>query len=510
MTDLPASPDLSHLKKQAKNLLRDVRAGNEAALIRVLETLPAAQRLDRSALASYDLKLHDAQSVVAREHGFKSWTDLKRYVSWKTADNTERLKTWLRWALEGNPRERNLAVRTLHEEPGLFANDSWIACTAGRIEIVERALARDPDWANRPGGPLAMPPLAAVTQSSLILEPGFEAPLLACARLLLQHGADPDSAWSDPRAPEFPLSALYGAAGRTHNVAMTKLLLEAGADPNDNESLYHSVEARDPACTQLLLDAGARVTATNALGRVLDYDKLDTLKLLLSHGGDPNESCWIHHAILRGRSLDHVLALRDAGADLRAQDRSGISVYRWAGMHGRDDIVAMLQAAGVNEDLSVEEAFIAACTRCDAAAARKILDQAPDIFARLSQSQIATLPRLADLGNLGAVRTMLDLGWPREAKTAWEATALNLAVFRGDAEMAELLLTSGADWRTRHGFGDNVLGTLSWASQAETIEDPAPRDYVGCARALIAHGVPLSAMEPYTFSEPVAEYLSGL
>ena len=57
------------------------------------------------------------------------------------------------------------------------------------------------------------------------------------------------------------------------------------------------------------------------------------------------------------------------------------------------------------------------------------------------------------------------LGWPREVKAAWDATALNLAVYRGDAQMAELLLESGADWQTRHGYGSNVVGTLSYASQ---------------------------------------------
>ena len=113
------------------------------------------------------------------------------------------------------------------------------------------------------------------------------------------------------------------------------------------------------------------------------------------------------------------------------------------------------------------------------------------------------MPELASVGNVAAVRTMLALGWPREVKTAWDATALNLAVYRGDAEMAELLLANGADWRTRHGYNDNVIGTLSWASQDETMEQPAPRDYAGCARALLAHGVPAPSEDEYGFSDEV-------
>ena len=45
-------------------------------------------------------------------------------------------------------------------------------------------------------------------------------------RLLLRHGADPDT----PLASEHgPLSCLYAACGLNGNVEMTRLLLEAGA-----------------------------------------------------------------------------------------------------------------------------------------------------------------------------------------------------------------------------------------------------------------------------------------
>jgi hypothetical protein len=103
---------------------------------------------------------------------------------------------------------------------------------------------------------------------------------------------------------------------------------------------------------------------------------------------------------------------------------------------------------------------------------------------------------------------MLAVGWPREVKTAWHATALNLAIFQGDAELTTLLLEEGADWRTLHGYGDNALGTLAFASQADEIADPAPRDYVGCARALIGHGVPRGAFDKYSFAVEVADYLA--
>ena len=53
---LPAHPNLEHLKKQAKELLRDRQQRNPAS------------------------KLADAQHTIAREYGFASWSELKARV----------------------------------------------------------------------------------------------------------------------------------------------------------------------------------------------------------------------------------------------------------------------------------------------------------------------------------------------------------------------------------------------------------------------------------------------
>ncbi len=157
-------------------------------------------------------------------------------------------------------------------------DDPYIACALGDDRTLHHAMHADPELVNRPGGPLSMPPLVAVTFSSLVQLPAYAEPLRHCCLRLLGRGADPNQTWIDPAFPKSPLSALYGAAGRNHDAEMTRILLEAGANPNDNESLYHSVESSDLTCTRLLLDAGAKVTGTNALGRVMDFDNLEGLR----------------------------------------------------------------------------------------------------------------------------------------------------------------------------------------------------------------------------------------
>lgn len=509
MKVLPASPDLSHLKKQAKSLLRDARAGEVAALQRFIEALPAARGTSVAALATRELALHDAQSVVAREYGFASWLELKRHVEWTHAGAAERRKSWLDLVYDGGVRARRRAMQLLEEEPELFRGDPWVACAVGDVDTLRTVLAADAGWANRAGGPRQMPPLIAVTHSRLMSEEGFEARLVASAESLLESGADANGRWVDPRYPEWPFSPLYGAAGVTHSARMTELLLAAGANPDDNESLYHSVESANSTCTRLLLRAGARVSGTNSLGRVLDFDKLDDLRLMLEHGGDANERPWVHHALERGRSLAHVRALVDAGADLRRTNDHGVSVYRFAQALGRADVVELLREAGIEEALSETDAFVAACARGDASSARAALVRIPDMVARLDEHQLRALPELAATGNLTGARTMLELGWPVDVKMGWSATALNHAAFRGDASIVELVLDYGADWRVKHAYDDTVIGTLSFASQMETMDTISPRDYVGCARALLAHDVPVPNPEDYSFSEQLTEFFDA-
>lgn len=521
--------NLDHLKKQAKALIRLYRAGDAGAVTRFRDGLPAAAGLGDAAISRLGLRLHDAQSCLAREHGFLSWADLKRYAEVQSAATGERaalVRRWLGLVYSGdvggtndraNPR---VAARLLAENPGLAADSPYLACATGDETALRRAIQADPAWVDRPGGPLNLPPLVAVTQSSLLQLDAFRDGLHACARLLLAAGADPnqriDSRWPpaslDKPDPDYPLSALYGAAGNNRDAALTAMLLTAGADPNDNESLYHSLE--NLACTRLLLDHGARIAGTNALYRALDLDDPAALQLLLRHGGNANEPAGnaplthagspLLRAIRRRRSPAHVAALIEAGADLTATTRDGLTPYRLALQFGLLEVAELLRAEGAETTLPEDEVFVAACARGDAAEARRIAATRPDLPASLSAAQLRLLPDMAAEGGDAGARLMVELGWPIEAKGGdWNASALNLAVFRGNAALTRFLLEHGASWTEEHGFGDNAAGTLSWASMSQPVEGG---DWIGCARALLNHGMPRATPDP---DDPDGVVLAG-
>ena len=522
MNTLPERANLAYLKKQAKDLIRLYRDGNPEAITRLREALPAAAGRTDAEIAALALHLHDAQSCVARSYGFASWADLRRYVEVQSAsrdDHAGRVLRWLRLAYSGDVDGRGInranprvAARVLVESPDLVAGSPYLASAIGDEGALRAATKADPAWVNRPGGPLWLPPLVAVTHSSLCQLPEFRERLHRCARFLLSAGADPNQRiglrWppASVSAPDddHPLSALYGAAGKNHDLELTKILLGAGADPNDGESLYHSLESF--TCTRLLLENGARIAGNNALYRALDFDNLAALELLLEHGADPNEPLaysplteWglpLLWAIKRRRSRRHVAALLKAGADPSASTLSGVSAYSLALQLGLSEVAELLRENGGATPITEEEQFIAACARGDEAEAQRIRSRRPDLPGSLQEARLRLLPDLAAEGGDEGARLMVKLGWPVAVRGGdWNASALNLAVFRGNVGLTGFLLEHGASWQEEHGHDDNVCGTLSWASRNEPVEDG---DWAGCARVLLEHGMPGATLDPET------------
>ena len=173
------SPDrlnLEHLKKQAKELIRFYRRREPEAFARFRQHLPVAAGRSDDEIASLGLRLHDAQSCVARDYGFVSWRDLREYVEAQSAPgnaDAERVLRWLQLVYAGdvvgtvnraNPR---VAARMLAENPGLAAGNPYLACAIGDEDSLRRTTVADPAWVDRAGGPLQLPPLVADSRALL-------------------------------------------------------------------------------------------------------------------------------------------------------------------------------------------------------------------------------------------------------------------------------------------------------------------------------------------------------
>lgn len=77
---LPARPNLEHLRTQAKALLAKLREGDAQAAKAFVKHLPEAAGLSPAQARERGFRLADAQAVIARKSGFAEWPGLARHV----------------------------------------------------------------------------------------------------------------------------------------------------------------------------------------------------------------------------------------------------------------------------------------------------------------------------------------------------------------------------------------------------------------------------------------------
>src|SRR3954469_14951979 len=78
--NLPARPNLAHLRSQAKTLLAALRSADADAIATIQKHLPAAKGMTTQQVRDANFRLADVQSAVARKNGFGSWPHLARHV----------------------------------------------------------------------------------------------------------------------------------------------------------------------------------------------------------------------------------------------------------------------------------------------------------------------------------------------------------------------------------------------------------------------------------------------
>ena len=231
------------------------------------------------------------------------------------------------------------------------------------------------------GGPYNWDPLTYLAFSRYLkLDRARSDGFVRAATALLDAGADPNGGWFEGEHQPKPAweSVLYGVAGIAHHAPLTRLLLERGADPNDDETPYHAPESYDNDALKVLVESG-KLTDDNLVTMLIrkhDWHDLDGVAYLLEHGADPNhQRHWgftaLHHAIARDNRIEIITLLMDHGADpMRAQE--GRTAVAMAARRGRGDILALFQDRGTSMALDGVDRLIGACAMDDGAAIEAI------------------------------------------------------------------------------------------------------------------------------------------
>ena len=460
---LPPRPSLDQLRRLAKELRDAARSGDPAALTRIAAHTPGGGTVT----------LATAQLAVAHEHGYPSWPQLVAEVRARTAKIGQRVDEFL-VASVGDWTGR--AARMLARDPWLAGYDVRTAVVLGEAARVRQVLARDPGLATRTDERTGWTALLLVCSSRWHqLDPARADGLTEVARLLLAAGADPAAR---PAGEGRQWSPLLCAVAGAPNPAITGLLLEHGARPDDHV-LYLAAFEGGHACLRLLLPYAPDIAATTALSAPISTGDAGVARLLLAAGADPNRPL---EAGLLGESHEQdppvpPLAaaielqagpeltglLLEYGAAPDVPGPGGRTPYQQAIRTGQDQVADLLARHGASTALSRADEFLAACRGADRAAATAILSADPGLPARLTAEDHRVLADAADHGHTEAVRLMLDLGFSPGVRSEQDdgATALHLAAAAGSAGTVRLLLDGGADIEARDTTWDST--PLGWA-----------------------------------------------
>ena len=234
-------------------------------------------------------------------------------------------------------------------------------------------------------------------------------------------------------------TALTSAVVHGH-VAISRLLLDCGADPNAKDLgrvtvLHYAALSGNEELMRLLIVKRADVEAKDKHGR--------TVLMSAAYNG--------YEAIVR--------VLLENGADIKVRDETGVTALIFAAYNGHEATVRVLLEYGADVEVRDETgstALILAVYKGHEAIVRVLLENRADVKARDGTGR-TVLMSAADMGHKAIVRVLLENGAEVEARDKTGKTVLLLALYNGHKAIVQILLENGAAIEARDGIGVTAL-----------------------------------------------------
>lgn len=268
------------------------------------------------------------------------------------------------------------------------------------------------------------------------------------------------------------------------NVETAALLLERGADVNARDIDHESTPAQYMA-----------------------RERQDVARFLIRQGG-AQADLLLAAALGELEQVRHFLAADPGLIRMKVNDRwfpkknphSGGTIYNWT-LGGNKTPPALAREFGHHEVFDFlwsltpgSQRLAIAASIGDAALVGLLLEEDPELPAKLTPEDFESLVLAAQRNDTAAVKTMLHAGWPPATLDANQASALHWSCFHGNRLMVETLLESLA----KSGTASSILNRpdrefhsppIGWAMYGSLHGwHRETGDYPGTVRALLNAG----------------------
>jgi ankyrin repeat protein len=503
---------LENLKREAKRWLKALHANDNEARARLDRAWPGAPTSPG---------LRDVQRALALEHGLPSWTELRNQLGDGASNDDSHEKLDARFLQNACPDHHvrggpahvmalHTAERLLEEHPEIAHDSLYTAIVCGNVAEVERTLGERPQAATeksvgagddrarvggfedifKDAGPMHWEPLLYLCFTRLSF-PAANENAIAIAKLLLDHGANPNAYF---KAGDSRYTPLVGAIGEgeenrpphSHRDALVQLLIERGANPYDGQVIYnthfngdvewylemayaHAVKTgresdwTDPNWPMFDM-GGYGCGARFLLGGAIDRNDLGLAQWMLEHGANPNAP----------PPPKRNAYTADASGRLSSR-----TLYEEALRKGSVEMAELLARYGAARSvmaLEGEEAFAAACLGLDREKAESLLAGHPEYLSSPRPIMLAAARNQSDV-----VALLLDLGMSPDIEDPEEGKQhpLHVAGYNDALRVAEVLTARGAQIDPRETrYGITPLWGAVWGQKQRMIEflSPLSRD----------------------------------
>jgi len=241
--------------------------------------------------------------------------------------------------------------------------------------------------------------------------------------------------------------------------AAVRTLLQAKADVNTPQAdgttgLHWAAQADDLELADLLIRAGAKVSAANVAGATpmllaSTNGSAAMLQRLLAAGADANAPLTrsgdtaLMMASRTGKA-DAVRVLLDAGAKINAQETwGGTTALMWAVSEKHPDVVKLLIERGA--DVNARSYYVPSASGRGFEGTAPVPNKTSQGFEEFASGWLTPLMFAARENGLESARLLVKAGADINAQAGDGKDALSLALFDGSYDVAEFLLDSHAN-----------------------------------------------------------------